>query len=481
MSIWERLFARFGKSRRGAHQATEGFPRGDSFAEDPHRWLSRFVDAQENQGAFPKTIPNEVLEKLQMLWERGEEDLAIRWGRSFVQAAPSCAEIAKWVGQALCKKERFSEAVGPLAHAVTLVPVQEKCALWLRLAEMYDLLGQDEEAHKALLELLLLDFHHPEAQKRFLQQRNHATKNSGPLFYRGGHGFVAAPPIHTDAETDPQALGQRTAFATVAISSEDRFLLLTELGVGRMGTVFRALDKELGKEVALKVFHPHVRKQVEDDALFRALHEAKLLSWARHPGIVALHVLSDSEPSGALPFLVMELCRGGSLRHRLGRASLSFRIALLRMRELLWTLSDLHAGGVSHGDIKPENLLFRGDGRNRFELPEKEQEWGDLLLADFGVSRLENTQHGAGQGTRRYLSKERLLGAPPSPPSDVYSVGIVLSEMLANIQTETQVPLDVAERDFLQELQKSLLCPDPERRPTAKIAASEIEGFLEGN
>jgi serine/threonine protein kinase len=351
------------------------------------------------------------------------------------------------------------------------------------LAEAERAVGNLPSSRRRLAELLALDLHYPEARARLLALAEPRPQRAWLADSQGLAGQV-----------------ERAVLPTVAMATSSRYQLLHELGSGRTGTVYRALDRELGCELALKVFHPHLRQRGEDETLLRVLHEARLLSAARHPGIVALYAVDGDELGDGkqLPLLAMELCQGGSLRARLREGLLPVEVVLLRTLELLETLAELHAGSVSHGDLKPENLLFRGDGRCRYELPVEEQRRGDLVIADFGLSRLGGGTFGAGLGTLGYLSRERFLGSPPAPAADVFAVGVILCELLlgelpagsAALPSRTEPVSGPAilqqarlshlggREPALRQLLSTLLTEEASARPTAMVAAQQLRPLL---
>ena len=413
MSWWQRFRSRISGPSSGQPllPARPSLPPPD---DDPVLFLHRYSQRLGHLSERPRTADVAVLAALTKLLESGREEPAIRMGQSLSRAIPTDFALARLVAETLCRRHRYAEALGPLSQALRLAPLSESLRLRFLLAQVHRELGQIDQSRRQFAEILALDVDYPGARAALAE----VTEPQRSPVYRTDSGGVGDV--------------QRAILPTVALATGGRYQLLAELGVGRTGTVYRALDRELDCELALKLFHPHLRQRGEDDALLRALHEARLLSAARHPGIVALYAVEGDElgDSEQLPLLAMELCRGGSLRSRVRTGPLAVEVALCRSWELLETLAELHAGSVSHGDLKPENLLFRGDCRCRFELPPSERPFGDLVIADFGLSRLRDGLGGTGVGTLGYLSRERYLGGPPSPPGDVFAVGVVLVEML---------------------------------------------------
>lgn len=412
MGFFERLRSLLGRPLPSRENEKKLLPT--SSETDPLVLLHRYSQQLGFLSERPERVEPSVLVALKSLIDSGREDAAVRLGLGLCRAVPTDLDLQLLMSETLCLAHRHAEALAPLEQALSLAPVERQPRILSLLASAHEALGDQQSARNRLADLLVLDVNHPDARRRLLALRTVPLLPNRP------------------EESATKAMVQRAVLPTVAMTSQSRYELTAELGSGRTGTVYRALDRELGFDVALKVFHPHVRQTDCDDALLRALHEARLLSAARHPGIVALYSVEGDElsPAGQLPLLAMELCRGGSLRIRLQKGPLSVEVALARAVELLDTLADLHAGGVAHGDLKPENLLFRGDGRCRHLLPDDERALGDLVIADFGLSRHLTGQGGVGMGTFGYLAWERYQGGPPSPSADVFSCGVVLLEML---------------------------------------------------
>ncbi|MBL8634577.1 MAG: serine/threonine protein kinase [Myxococcales bacterium] len=427
MSFWHRLRSLLTGSPDVVSPVV-GHPSLPAAPEDPPlELLLRYSRQIGHLTARPSSVDPAVLKALQTLISLQRQDTAIRMAQSLSRAIPTDRALALLLAESLLSCRRYAESLEPLVRTLTLTLNDPSQALPVRmmLATAHRELGQLREAREQLAEVVAVDVNFPAAQA---QLRALAPSVSASL----SDGSVGS------------ALGivQRAILPTVALQTGGRYALLEELGAGRTGTVYRALDKELGCELAIKVFHPHLRQRNEDDALLRALHEARLLSAARHPGIVALYAVEGDDPEQPkqLPLLAMELCRGGSLRMRLRSGPLSVEAALGRACELCETLTELHAGAVSHGDLKPENLLFRGDGRGRFVLPASEVSLGDLVIADFGLSRLRAEHGSVGVGTPGYLSPERFAGSPPSPAADVFAVGVVLAELFCGESAAVLAP-----------------------------------------
>ncbi|MYS08709.1 protein kinase, partial [Streptomyces sp. SID6041] len=203
---------------------------------------------------------------------------------------------------------------------------------------------------------------------------------------------------------------------------DGRFELVERLGGGGMGTVWRARDLVLHRDVAVKEVRPPDPALAEHDVegartlRERVLREARALARIDHPNVVTIHHIVDAG-EGTYPWLVMELVTGGSLQDRLDRGPMAPVEAAVLGRELLSALRAAHERGIEHRDVKPPNVLLRPDGRP--------------VLTDFGIAAIrENTvltASGSIIGSPDYMSPERIRGGGGTgPASDLWSLGMVL-------------------------------------------------------
>ncbi|MDY0830453.1 serine/threonine-protein kinase [Microbacterium sp. BG28] len=253
-----------------------------------------------------------------------------------------------------------------------------------------------------------------------------------------------------------------------------RYRLIERVGSGGMGTVYRARDELLGRDVAVKLFHSEQADGVEDR---RNVGEATMLASLSHPCLVTLF---DACIGGEAPsYLVMEYIAGPTLRQRLVEGPLELAEAAAMASDLAAALEAVHAAGIVHRDVKPSNVMLRPRGlragRNGYQ----------AVLADFGVAHLVDstrlTAPGDVIGTAAYLAPEQVRGHAPVPASDVYSLGLLMIEaitgrhpfagapaasmLLARLTRQPDVPAGIgyAWRSLLT----AMTVHDPASRPSA--------------
>ncbi|MFC8295072.1 serine/threonine-protein kinase [Streptomyces sp. NPDC057242] len=188
-----------------------------------------------------------------------------------------------------------------------------------------------------------------------------------------------------------------------------------------MGTVWRARDLALHRDVALKEVRPPDPAMAEYDTegartlRARVLREARALARIEHPNVVTIHHIVDAG-EGTYPWLVMELVTGGSLQDRLDRGTTTPAEAARIGRELLSALRAAHALGIEHRDVKPANVLLRPDGRP--------------VLTDFGIAAIQEstalTASGSIIGSPDYMAPERIRGGASGPAADLWSLAMLL-------------------------------------------------------
>ncbi len=201
---------------------------------------------------------------------------------------------------------------------------------------------------------------------------------------------------------------------------DDEYTVLGELGRGGSAIVYRALDRALHREVAVKVVRPRPSASSEE-ALARLVREARTVARLQHPNIVTVHAVRRLRDGGFA--LVMQLIPGRTLKQAIAEDGAFDAVRAERViKDVAEALAFAHANGVVHRDVKPENIFLDANT-------------GRALLSDFGIahstefdSRL--TMDGASIGTPAYMAPEQIDGAPANARSDVYSLGLVAWEML---------------------------------------------------
>ena len=208
-----------------------------------------------------------------------------------------------------------------------------------------------------------------------------------------------------------------------------------------MGEVYLAEDATLRRKIALKVLPAYVAKDQEH--LRRFKHEALAVSALNHPNIVTIHEFGTE---GDTHFLVTELVEGETLRDRLRRGALSLNAALDLTHQIASALQAAHEAGIIHRDIKPENVMVRRDGlvkvldfglakltsrqRDRENERPHEADVSPFLRLSVSPSLSVSTELGTVLGTVAYMSPEQARGQRVDARSDLFSLGVVLYEML---------------------------------------------------
>ena len=205
--------------------------------------------------------------------------------------------------------------------------------------------------------------------------------------------------------------------------------IVSAVGAGGMGEVYRARDARLGRDVAVKVLPASFSSDPE--RLRRFEQEARAVGALNHPNILAIYDVGTYQ---GMPFLVTELLQGKTLRERLGGGALAQRRSIEVALQVAQGLAAAHDKGIVHRDLKPENLFLTEDGR--------------LKILDFGLAKLTHpsavggnaftartksltTEPGEILGTVGYMSPEQVRGEPADHRSDIFSFGVILYEMLS--------------------------------------------------
>lgn len=216
-----------------------------------------------------------------------------------------------------------------------------------------------------------------------------------------------------------------------------RYQVLDVIGAGAFSKVVRAFDPLIGRDVAIKLFSPNLAR---GDAQQSFLREARVAGQISHPFVITVHDMGIDEPTQT-PYLVMELIDGQPLDKLIAKGSVPALRACAIAADVATALHVAHRRGVIHGDVKPANILLTNDGR--------------VKITDFGMARLARQDSGASPllGTPAYWCPEQILGKPQDARSDLFSLGVVIYEMVTG-----QRPFD---SDSLQGICSSILSSTP--------------------
>jgi len=237
--------------------------------------------------------------------------------------------------------------------------------------------------------------------------------------------------------------------------------IVSPLGAGGMGEVYRARDPRLGREVAIKVLPSSL--SADPGRLQRFEQEARSASALNHPNILVVY---DVGTDNGVPYLVTELLEGETLRERLRDSALPLRKGSEHAEQIAQGLAAAHERGIVHRDLKPDNIFLCRDGRTK--------------ILDFGLAKLiapepqdatltslqsDRTQEGTVLGTAGYMSPEQVRGQTADPRSDIFAFGAVLYEMFSGRRAfEGPTPADTASA-ILKEDPADLLASNPKITP----------------
>src|ERR1700752_2205960 len=211
-------------------------------------------------------------------------------------------------------------------------------------------------------------------------------------------------------------------------STLSHYRIVSKLGAGGMGEVYLAQDTKLDRNVALKILPSDVAANPE--RMRRFVHEAKAASALNHPNIITIHEIDESN---SIHFIATEFVDGATLRQQMRSISTHFGEILEVATQIASALAAAHAAGIVHRDVKPDNVMIRQDGI--------------VKVLDFGLAKLVessdqevdpeaetraamNTAPGVVMGTAVYMSPEQARGLPLDARTDIFSLGVVLFEML---------------------------------------------------
>jgi len=232
-----------------------------------------------------------------------------------------------------------------------------------------------------------------------------------------------------------------------------RYRIIGELGRGATGTVYRAIDPLIERTVAIKTLTTSLPEDVLNTVRERFLREAKSAGRLSHPNLVTIY---DVGVEGEIAFIAMELLEGQSLQRMLRQQGrLDFALAADLAAQIAEGLEHAHRHAIVHRDVKPANVIVSPAGHAK--------------LTDFGVAYVPSssmTQTGVALGSPKYMSPEQVLGQPADPRSDVFSLGVMLYEMLVH-----RTPFESAGEIAMFELMRRIMM-EPHRN------VSELDSML---
>jgi serine/threonine protein kinase len=239
-----------------------------------------------------------------------------------------------------------------------------------------------------------------------------------------------------------------------------RYRLEARIGSGGMSTVYRATDETLQRQVAIKLMHREIAS--DSDQLERFRREARAVAQLSHPHIVGvIDYGEDLDPAHPRPYIVFEYVEGETLKERIRRSGrLPITEAVAYAIEIARALGTAHAHHIVHRDVKPQNVLI--------------DEEGQAKVTDFGIARTLDeeglTADGRVLGTTDYVSPEQALGRHVTGQSDLYSVGVVLYEMLTGeVPFKGENQIAVAMKHVREEI------PDVQfKRPEVSAALASV-------
>jgi len=256
-----------------------------------------------------------------------------------------------------------------------------------------------------------------------------------------------------------------------------RYQIHETLGTGAHSRVVRGHDPLIDRAVAIKLFSPELAK---GEARNRFLREARVVGKLSHPAVITVHDMGIEE-STQTPYLVMEMVEGQPLDKLITKGSIPYPTACDWTAQVAVALAVAHRRAVIHGDVKPANILITNDNR--------------VKLTDFGMARLASHQGSSSdlKGTPAYWCPEQILGRAQDARSDIFSLGVVLYEMLTgmnpfageSLQTVCNLVLSSAPLppshtnpsvpSALDEVVATCLIKEPQfRMPSAEVLAEKL-------
>ena len=287
---------------------------------------------------------------------------------------------------------------------------------------------------------------------------NCSGENADTQRFCGDCGTPLPPDTHqTESypESTKASLGQIAELQTGALFA-NRYQIIEELGTGGMGRVYRVVDKTLGEEIALKLIRPEIAAEGETLARFKM--ELKLAREIVHKNVARMF---DFNEEGRVPYITMEYVRGENLKRLIRKVGRLFAGQAIPIAcQICEGLTEAHRRGIVHRDLKPQNIMIDEDGQAK--------------IMDFGLAQLlkagEKPDSSATPGTPAYISPEQIKGLPPDARSDLYSLGVLLYEMLTGT-----LPFQAASaRELLQKHQAEAARDPRDLNPGISAGLSQV-------
>jgi serine/threonine-protein kinase len=233
-----------------------------------------------------------------------------------------------------------------------------------------------------------------------------------------------------------------------------RYEILEVIGVGANSQVARAFDPLIARMVAIKLFP---KELASGEARNRFVQEARVVGQISHPAVIALHDMGIDEPTQT-PYLVMEFVKGQSLERLLEKGSIPCSKACAWGAEVATALAVAHRKGVIHGDVKPANILITEEDR--------------VKLTDFGMARVasRDSKDTPLLGSPAYWCPEQIVGKPQDARSDIFSLGVVMYEMVTGHR-----PFDAESlQSICSKILSSTPLPPSHANPSVPVAFNEL-------
>jgi eukaryotic-like serine/threonine-protein kinase len=334
----------------------------------------------------------------------------------------------------------------------------------------------------------------------------HSARAASLSRHSSGHGGAETSSEQTGGTRDATTWVRATS--GLARTVFGRFEIMERIGSGGAGTVFRARDSRLARMVALKV--ARAEALFSGEAKQRFVREAQTLAALRHPNIIPIYEFGES---GGLPYIVEELCEGPNLavwiRQKVeARKKVPIRAAVQWALVLAEAVAHAHRCGIVHRDLKPSNVLLGPPVEHISGRPvdDSAMDGFALRVTDFGIAKLFGSEESvtaslAVLGTAAYMAPEQAEGRSREvgPPADVYSLGVILYELLTGrrpiegrsdvdtlrrVLTDEPLPLSQVRRDVPRDLEAICLkCLDKNfsnRYASAAELADDLSAFLKG-